>query len=180
MSDPTRRAFLGGSGIMAMTLLSGCLTDSQVPGTEPHGDERDSSETPGASSTTPSSDRSGSTSGSAHGGPYPVTLSVRARPIEEDAVEASAVTALATADLSDRERTLLVDVVEREETDEWSGRSDEPPPERLRTLITLTDRLPPSPADRDPADAWRDARGTTAYVEYEDTTYVVEMVKIAP
>ncbi len=86
---------------------------------------------------------------------------------------------LTEANLTQEQRTAVSTAISANESATWSGQSDETPPANLRTLVAASDRLPPSVFERDPAEAWRVARETTGYVTYQNTTYTLQMVKIA-
>ncbi|WP_148708186.1 hypothetical protein [Haloferax sp. Atlit-12N] len=87
---------------------------------------------------------------------------------------------LTESNLTEEERTAVVTAIEANESVSWSGQSNETAPAQLRALVAASDRLPPSPFERDPAGAWRVARETTGYVTYQNMTYKLQMVKIAP
>lgn len=179
MARTSRRTLLRASAGLVLGALAGCLSHGADPATEQPENADGPSATP---ETTPTSDGSStrSPSGGVHGSSYDVTIRVVARKVDDDSVAAAEVTSLNDGNVTRAEREALVDVIEGGETEAWSGTNEEVPPRELRDLVALTDRLPPSRAERDPADAWRVARETTAYLEYAGTIYRVGMLKVAP
>ncbi|MWG33783.1 hypothetical protein [Halomarina oriensis] len=133
--------------------------------------------------TTPTPDPTASptqTTGGVHGTTYPVDIEVTVSVVSNvSALDVEAPT-LADANLTEEQRTAVITAIEADEPVTWSGQSDETAPADIRTLVAASDRLPPTNADRDPAEAWQVARETTGYVTYQNTTYKLQMVKIAP
>lgn len=178
--------------VLALFVAAGCLSGIG-PGSTPTAGPDTTTSAPDPATTTdpaPTTDpetASASPGGTAttelehgaHGDPYSVDLRITAEPVEGD-VPVEDVPNVTTANLTDRQRTLLVGLLESGTTATWSGTSDETPPERIRVLAAVADRLPPSPWDRDPSETWRVARGAEGYVVHEGTTYRVSMVKVAP
>ena len=119
-------------------------------------------------------------SNSVHGSIYPVSIEVRVTVVDNASALDVEIPTLSSADLTREQRTLVVNAIEAEEPMTWSGQSNETPSSRIRTLVAATDRLPPMTVSRNPADAWRVARETAGYVTYRNTTYKLQMVKIAP
>lgn len=121
-----------------------------------------------------------SVSNGVHGSIYPVSIEVTVTVVDNASALDVEVPTLSLADLTQEQRTLVVNVIEAEEPVTWSGQSEETPPRRIRTLVAATDHLPPTTVSRNPADAWRVARETAGYVTYQNTTYKLQMVKTAP
>lgn len=178
MQNHTRRNLLFSAALLSVGTLAGCVEDgdrsgrSQTEGTDGAVTTGDGTATDTPATTT------GPTG--VHDSPYAVNIRVTARAVEAEQVPISSVPTLSEANLTDAQQVQLVDVIERGETDPWSGQSDETPPKGLRDLVAATDRLPPSRASRNPDEAWRVARETTGYVLHENTIYRVGMVKVAP
>lgn len=173
VTDRSRRRLLRATVAAAGIGLTGCLG----------GPASDGGSTTGTESATQTTADDGGTEppgGTVHGDPYPVRLRVQARAVEPDAVPIEDAPSLDEADLGPSDRSMLRDVIERGETEPWSGMSDEVPPERIRDLIAVVARLPPSRDEIEPAEAWRVSRGETAYVRVDGQHYRVEMIKVAP
>ena len=133
-----------------------------------------STETPISSTETPTEAQN------IHSDTYSVTLYVSANPVNEEPEVSAEIPSLSTANLTNYQREQVSMVIEAGQTEPWSGLSNETPPRNLRLLVAATDRLPPSPESRTPSEAWRVARETTGYVAYQNTTYRLQMVKVAP
>lgn len=157
----------------------GCLSGDATPGT-PDAPTDTASETPATLETPQTPETTATPSTGVHGSPYPVTIRVEAAPVDDASVSLLNVPTVEDANFTERERRLLVDLLANSTTPRWSGLSNETAPADIRTLVAVSDRLPPSRASRDPAEAWRVARGTEGYVVYGNATYRVAMVKVAP
>ena len=131
--------------------------------------------------TTPTPDSTATpTTGGVHGTTYSVTIEVTVSLVRNTSALDAEVPTLAEANLTEEQRAAVVTAIEIDEPITWSGQSDETPPAEIRTLVAASDRLPPTDIERDPAEAWQVARETTGYVTYQNTTYELQMVKIAP
>ena len=151
--------------------LAGCMSFGVSPSGTP------------TTETTPTLDSTATPTSTAHGvhsTTYPVTIEVSVSVVSNAAAIDVEVPTLAEANLTEEQRTAVVTALEAGEPVTWSGQSDETPLTHVRTLIAASDRLPPSVFERDPAETWRVARETTGYVTYQNTTYKLQMVKIAP
>ena len=120
------------------------------------------------------------TTGGVHGTTYSVAIEVTVSEVSNASALDVAVPPLAEATHTGEQRTAVGTALEADEPIAWSGQSDEIPPGEIRTLVAASDRLPPTRTERDPTEAWRVARETTGYVTYQNTTYTLQMVKIAP
>jgi hypothetical protein len=120
------------------------------------------------------------TTGGVHGATYPVTIEVHVSAVNDTSAIDVEIPTLQGANLTEEQRTAVTAAIKADEPPTWGGQSDETPPTEIRTLVAASDRLHPSVSDRDPAEAWRVARETTGYVTYRNTTYEIQMVKIAP
>jgi len=160
-------------------LLAGCGGTPASPLASPPANSG-SQPTALADSTPTSSTETPTEAQNIHSDPYSVTLYVSANPVNEEPDMSAEIPSLSTANLTNYQREQVSMVIEAGQTEPWSGLSNETPPRNLRLLVAATDRLPPSPESRIPSEAWRVARETTGYVAYQNATYRLQMVKVAP
>lgn len=171
MVHPNRKSFCCLVFVCLSVSLAGCGAFNTSPSGTP------------TTETTPTPNPTASptpTTGGVHGTIYPVDIEVTVSVVSNASALDVEVPTLAEANLTGEQRTAVATALEADEPITWSGQSDETPPGEIRTLVAASDRLPPTSADRDPAEAWRVARETTGYVTYQNTTYKLQMVKVAP